>query len=92
MLNIEIVTAAAGIQTVIEEGREVFPCRCGQTHRGDYAAETWNHHNCRHNEKLMCIGGIGGSEHQAICPECGRVWAFDDAGHNDAMQKRGGGA
>jgi rfaE bifunctional protein nucleotidyltransferase chain/domain len=46
------------------------------------AAEAWNHHNCLHNEKLVCIGGIGGSEHQAVYPECGRVWVFDDAGHD----------
>lgn len=47
----------------------VYPCRCGQTHRGDYAFEDWNHHECLHQATLvLCEEGF------VLCPLCGNAW------------------
>jgi len=53
----------------IEHGERVYPCRCGQTHRGDYAREDYNHDNCLHRGKLWKIG-----KHQVVCSQCGASW------------------
>ena len=58
------------------DGRRIYPCRCGEVHQGDYAAEDYNHHNCLHETDLW---GEPIDEHtlQAICPECGMSWIVD---------------
>lgn len=44
-----------------EGAEQVFPCRCGETHRGDDAQENWNRHNCEHGpmsqvrDQMMCL-------------------------------------
>jgi len=48
---------------------QVYPCRCGVTHEGDYALYDFGHHECFHDETLLDIG-LG----QVICPQCGNVW------------------
>ena len=50
----------------IEDGQEVYPCRCGETHRGPYAMYGYGHHNCLHYEPL-----IVSEPDQGICPLCG---------------------
>jgi hypothetical protein len=51
-----------------ENGEQVYPCRCGETHRGDYALYDWGHHNCLHDSgELHAI-----AEDQFMCPECGK--------------------
>ena len=55
-----------------ENGKEVYPCRCGKTHRGDYAFEDWNHHNCFHGPILVFLDIPGGE--MAVCGECGASW------------------
>ncbi len=50
-------------------GVQIFPCRCGQIHRGEYAPFVYAQHDCLHDTDLMLIG-----EHQAICPLCGESW------------------
>lgn len=52
------------------KGNEVFPCRCGQTHGGDYAFEDWAHHNCFHEAPLNPLAETG----DLLCPECGEVF------------------
>lgn len=47
----------------------VYPCRCGVTHRGDYALYDWAHHNCFHDEPLSRLG-----DDQVMCPSCGEVF------------------
>ena len=32
----------------IEDGEQVYPCRCGETHRGPYALYDYGHHTCFH--------------------------------------------
>lgn len=59
---------------VIEDGIRVFPCHCGKTHRGSYAHEAWNHHNCSHEGVLMLI-----ADGQAVCGDCGASFMVEDA-------------
>lgn len=68
-----ICTGTNSKTTVIEDGKQVFPCRCGVTHRGDYAFEGWAHHDCLHDEPLSRLG-----DDQAMCVLCGEV--FDIVG------------
>jgi hypothetical protein len=51
---------------VIEDSERVFPCRCGETHRGDYGHYDWAHHNCFHASGLheLLPGYL-------MCPDCG---------------------
>lgn len=66
----------------IENGEQVYPCRCGQTHRGDYALYDWAHHNCFHREPLILIAeDIPG---YYMCPSCGEV--FWTKAEYDALQ------
>jgi len=53
----------------IEDWKEVYPCICGETHRGDYALYDYMHCNCPHNDGLFLIGG------QALCVMCGKVFS-----------------
>lgn len=50
--------------------QQVYPCRCGETHLGEYAAETWAHHNCFHDAELL----VDACDDQAICSLCGEVF------------------
>jgi hypothetical protein len=49
----------------------VFPCRCGATHRGEYALHDWMHHNCFHGPLYYVPG-----EDEAMCSSCGEVFAM----------------
>ena len=60
----------------LEDGKEVYPCRCGETHRGEYALHDYMHHNCLHDAPLVDIGSDIGIS-QLICPVCGKVWSVD---------------
>jgi len=55
-----------------EDGRQVYHCRCGETHRGDYAAEDWNHHNCFHEDSLSKI-----ADDQCMCIDCGLTFTIE---------------
>jgi len=46
-------------------GYRVYPCRCGVTHSGIFAAEDYAHHNCLHDTVLLV------ATEQAICQDCG---------------------
>lgn len=50
-------------------GEQVYPCRCGETHRGDYALYTFGHHNCFHDAPLMPLD-FG----ELVCVDCGKVF------------------
>jgi hypothetical protein len=56
-----------------EGGEEVYPCRCGETHRGDYAAYDYAHHNCFHDEFMMLELE---TPQQIVCLYCGKVAAL----------------
>ena len=53
------------------EVEEIFPCRCGETHRGNYGFYDWMHHNCFHKE-LFTEDSMGVS--QTLCGNCGEVF------------------
>ena len=49
----------------------LYPCRCGETHSGQYAYEEWLHHNCYHDGEWV-IFPLGKDMHQLICISCGK--------------------
>jgi predicted RNA-binding Zn-ribbon protein involved in translation (DUF1610 family) len=57
-----------------KDGNELFPCRCGETHAGDYGFYDWAHHNCFHDERLIAIDASDG---YYMCPACGKTFYLD---------------
>ena len=51
-----------GAHTVVTR---VWPCKCGDTHRGTYAEDTWFMHNCGHKE-LVLLHDAG----LVLCVQC----------------------
>ena len=47
------------------EGNQVYPCRCGETHVGEWAIFQFGHHNCLHGEWLLIPPS------QLVCRACG---------------------
>ncbi|MFA7265749.1 MAG: hypothetical protein WC054_05505 [Candidatus Nanopelagicales bacterium] len=60
----------------IEDGQEVYPCRCGETHRGDYAIYDYGHHNCTHTAPLVNIDITD----VLMCPQCGATFRVETQG------------
>jgi len=59
----------------VEDGERVYPCRCGETHRGQYAAEERRHHNCFHSEHIIILGPAAApDEYQGCCITCGATF------------------
>jgi hypothetical protein len=66
--------------TFDQNGVQVFPCRCGETHVGDYAEYEFAQHNCDHDATLLFVDyDDPESEGDAICPLCGKTWAMRHA-------------
>ncbi|MEE9569458.1 MAG: hypothetical protein V3W37_08735 [Candidatus Binatia bacterium] len=63
-----IQTGTSNSTIWIENGEEVYPCSCGETHRGDYAFYDWIRHICRHGDELWDLSedGLG-----MMCSQCG---------------------
>lgn len=62
------------VEPVIDaSGNKEYPCRCGETHKGDYALYGWAHHNCFHNDPLHEIDpeNVPG---YLMCPACGKTF------------------
>src|SRR5574340_430488 len=56
------------------EYEQVYPCRCGATHRGEYAIYDYGHHMCFHDAPLVwIIKGV-----QAMCSDCGKTFGFNE--------------
>lgn len=51
------------------EMEQVFPCKCGETHRGPYAIYDFGHHNCEHKGYPPSDLGDG----DRMCVECGAM-------------------
>ena len=64
-------TSTVNTAVFLENGQEVYPCRCGQTHRGDYALYDWMHHECFHEADLLRFPV---DPDLIICPDCGMSW------------------
>lgn len=48
------------------------PCRCGETHTGEWAWSEWGRHNCNHNYVLIQHRDLPGNS--VDCPGCGESW------------------
>ena len=70
-------TATETATVTLEDGKEVYPCRCGETHRGEYAIHDYMHHNCFHDEPLLDIGSDIGISYWC-CPICGKTWTTQE--------------
>ena len=69
------VNASSTTETIhIAGGERIYPCRCGQIHRGTYGATDWNHHNCFHEQPLISMHALDPEmdEKHYICPTCGK--------------------
>ncbi len=53
----------------IIDGKQAYPCRCGETHRGDYALYDMMHHECFHDCALIWL-----ADRAVMCPQCGASW------------------
>ena len=69
-------TGANALTMEFENGKRVFPCRCGKIHRGEYACYDYGHHNCFHETELLGLPA-GKNKIQAICPDCGQSWLIE---------------
>jgi hypothetical protein len=70
----KVETSNAGTLEVYEDGQRVYPCRCGETHRGDYAIYEYGWHNCFHTSDLLPVAD---DPTYVMCPECGQTWTVD---------------
>ena len=69
------MTGSAANETIhLENGERVYPCRCGVTHRGPYAAFDYGHHNCFHDKPLLVLPDI-----DPMCPDCGETFLLEEA-------------
>lgn len=71
------LTGSSNTAYFIEDGKRVYPCRCGETHRGDYGHYDWAHHNCLHRTPLWDLSEEMGEDRirtYLMCPDCGEVF------------------
>lgn len=61
-----IQTGASNTTIHVEDGERVYPCLCGETHRGDYAIYDYGHHTCRHGDELWPM-----DDGEVLCSQCG---------------------
>jgi len=59
----------------VEDGEEVYPCPCGETHRGPYASYDYGHHTCRHGDELWPMDDEGQGV-EVLCSQCGGFVGF----------------
>lgn len=57
----------------LEDGEQVYPCRCGETHTGEFGLHNYMHHNCFHKAPLVDVGAEVGIS-MIACPLCGQTW------------------
>ena len=55
--------------------QQVFPCWCGQIHRGPYAVYDHGHHHCQHRDPLVRL-----DTGYYICGECGLTFQLEGHG------------
>ena len=68
-------TSAENYTVTIENGQQVYPCRCGETHRGEWAIYDYGHHNCLHELPLITVDKD--IPDYVMCPICGRTWTIE---------------
>ena len=66
---------------MIKKESEVYPCCCGETHRGPYALYAYMRHNCLHEDGLwfyMRDSGLQSGDEgydDVLCGMCGATFA-----------------
>jgi hypothetical protein len=67
----------------------IFPCPCGQKHRGDYAEETFIQHSCFHETELTFMpDGTGSGVPPMVVCSCGKTWNLTlDGLTNDGLKE-----
>lgn len=68
-MAVSIQTGSEQYMVYIVDGEQVYPCRCGKTHRGDYAFYDMMHHECLHDCALIWF-----ADRAVMCPSCGASW------------------
>ena len=63
-------TDSSATTVYYEFGGQVWPCRCGEIHRGEYGKNDYLMHECFHDEILM-LGADSG-----VCTSCGKPVAI----------------
>lgn len=53
------------------KAERIFPCRCGETHRGPYGIYDYGHHNCFHDSPLVRVAPDEEPDY-LMCPDCGK--------------------
>lgn len=72
METIQLGTQNRTLHVDLETGAIGYSCRCGEIHRGVYAFEDFQHHDCLHPTRLLAL-----DEGQVLCPLCGMAWAIE---------------
>jgi hypothetical protein len=77
-------TDSNNVTSFYEDGEQVFPCPCGETHRGPYAIYDYGHHTCPHAVPLLRLAPDEIPE-WLVCPLCGQTFLVAGAseGTND---------
>ncbi len=65
-----IQTGTSNRTIYLEDGEEVYPCPCGETHRGDYGIYDYIQHTCRHGDELWPMDDEGQGV-EVLCSQCG---------------------
>ena len=89
-------TVSDGETAHYEHNQRVYPCRCGNIHDGDYAAEDYAHHNCFHDCELVKMPKVGdlpdkpwqAGVEQVDCPDCGKIWEIREASCPTSLGRR----
>lgn len=66
-------TGTDAVTLYYEDGEQVYPCRCGETHRGPYAMYDELHHDCYHRGRLITPF----DPKQVLCSECGESFRVE---------------
>ncbi len=56
----------------MDGNEQVWPCRCGQVHRGDYGQYDYGHHECFHDSGLVHLDD--NDPNYLACPDCGKTF------------------
>ena len=75
MPEFRVQTTSKGVTHYYENGERGYRCRCGKTHRGDYGAYDYYHHNCFHKSALWDLSyPYMPRRSYLMCPDCGEVF------------------
>ena len=69
------VPAPKAVDEAIGNNLTEFPCRCGETHKGDYGIYDYGHHMCFHDKYPLTWLEKPIS---AMCIQCGMVFGIEE--------------